>query len=396
MESLFRHGNSEPFKEVTVGRELLSVPPYSYEENKGIYQALKEKREPIEIVKSGEDDGTIVVECPREKAIELKTIVRLLRLSPVSQLINSARSVGAPFSQDNVWLINGIINSREKGFTDNERMLFDPNYPIASSRRPLLYTPFSISNELREGLIETARKAERKYRESQDGKEKRKKPFLDGLISFGDGITLKEETRLVVRSYDDLMAAVGGRECFSTWQDELMVNDYENPALLLVEELEERGYEVDLFRVAAASGGYRKTPDGIDDCIVVLADNKAMDVFNRLRFGAMRILNELYQGRGMLFSAYIEHLFSPSAKPHSDWESSGLSEEERSMLLVSTMQRIISIERNNLALEGKRIDSSKNEYWQELKRKTKKLGVESADQIFLRRIIRRLVEKELV
>lgn len=398
MESLFRRGRNEPVKEVTVDRVRLSaVPLYSYEENRGIYQVLKDRKEPIEIIKSGEDDGAVVVECSREKEIELKTIIRLLRLSPVFQLINSARSSGAPSSENNIRLFNDIINSSKGGLTDNEKILFDPKYPTASSLRQLLYTPFSISNDLRDGLIATAKQAEEKQKEAKRNQGKKKKPFLDRLITFGEGIALWEEVRLIARAYEDLMAAVGGREYFSTSRyDELMINDYENPALLLVEELEERGYGVDLFRVAAASGGYRKTVDGIDDCIVVLADNKAMDILHRLRrSGAMAILNELYRGRGISFSAYTEHLFSPSAKPHSDWEESNFSEEERNMLLVFAIERIIGIERNNLALEGKRIDSSKDDYWRDLRRKTKNLGVESADQIFLRRIIGRLVEKEL-
>lgn len=289
-------------------------------------------------------------------------------------------------------------------------MLFDPNYPASSSLRPLLYTPFVVSKEVRNNITKVARQSQREHNvdirdalsrslrvdaktqeaRGQGIKSRKTKisAFFNSLLKSSPPIMF--ERRLIEQAYIDLANRVGGREFLSQYQlylprrDEMIRNDYMDRSLLLMEEFESRGYGIHLFRIAAPSGAYRETIDGIDDCIVALVDQKGRDALDELR-EPMSLLNELYRGRGVLYSSYIEHV--------DPWVRAGFSEEERNRLIAFARLKEVDDEESNFRLSRKAPDSQKYQYWQKVREEVGALGVEPADQIFLRGVIARLVDQ---
>jgi len=301
-------------------------------------------------------------------------------------------------------------------------MLFDPNYPDKSSGWPLLYKPFAVSKEARNSIIEIARQSQkknkidykkflldsvelggavrdRKYRGSKS-KETKMEKFLSKFLKRGSrGSSIGFEKQLMEQAYDDLIDRVDGRDFLSRYQlysprrDELILNDFMDPSLLLMEDLENRDYGIKLYRIAAPSGAYRRTGDGLDDCVVGLADQKARDLLDKLIWGEpMSILNELYRGRGVFYPRYVEHVFRDT-KLDSSWERSSFSEEERNRLISFAIQKEISDDESNFALSKRTPSLEDREYWKKSRAKVRDLNVEPADQIFLRGVIARLVDR---
>lgn len=387
-------------------RELFAYPN-TFTRDKAIYEVLMAKGEPIEIEHKAAE---LFIYCPKEKSAELGSIIELLKLSPQYQLLESAKSVGLEFSRERVKMLKDVINADKRTLTDNEKMLFDPSYPASSSRRPLLYTPFAVSKEVRSNIIKIARQSQRgrkvdirgalsrsvKFSERPQGPKDREVKsqntkmgvFLDRFLKRVPPIIF--EKQLMEQAYDDLTSRVGGRDFLSTYQlysprrEEMIRNDFMDPTLILLEDLENRGYDIHLFRSAAPSGAYIETVDGIDDCIVALVEQKGRAALDELR-EPMSLLNELYRGRGVLYGSYIEHV--------DPWVRSGFSEEERNRLIAFARLKEVGDEESNFRLSRKAPDSQKQQYWQEVRREVRDLGVEPTDQIFLRGVIDRLVNR---
>lgn len=415
MGNLEGSNKREPQKE---NRDLLAYST-SDTRDQAIYAALVDRGEPIEIkthtVYVGNNaEKELIIYSPKEKSQELKSIVDVLKLSPQFQLLESAKSVGVALSGERVQMFNDLINGETITLTDNEKMLFDPNYPTSSSRRPLLYTPFAVSKEVRSNIVKIARQSQRergvgfaeafsrsvKLGERPQGRKDRVVKsqntkiggFLDRFLKRAPPITF--EKQLMEQAYDDLTNRVGGRDFLSEYQlyspkghDEMIRNDYMDPSLLLMEELENRNYGISLFRIAAPSGASKRTVDGLDDCIVALVNQKGRAVLDEFRRGPMNILNELYRGRGISYSAYID-------RPDS-WARSGFSEEERKRLISFARLKEVDDERSNFALREKTSGAQDSKYWEEVRIQVKELKIEPADQIFLRGTISRLVDRKL-
>lgn len=306
MENLYAPKGGEQQKE---NRGLLAFSN-TFTRDEAIYEALMAKGEPIEIESKtvnvvGVVEEELIIFCPKEKSQELKSIVSLLKLSPQFQLLEAVKSVGTLFSKEKVTMLNNVINPHTRTLTKNAKMLFDPNYPASSSRRPLLYTPFALSKEVRSDIIKIGR-------QSQRGRKVDIRGALSRSVKFGErpqGAKDREmnsqntkkrvppimfEKQLMEQAYDDLTNRVGGREFLSHDQlyslkedNEQIRNDYMDPSLLLMEELENRDYGIRLFRIAAPSGASKRTVDGLDDCLVALVDQKARAALDKLKWGEM-------------------------------------------------------------------------------------------------------------
>ena len=383
-----------------------------------IYSALTEKGEPVEIesrtVRDSlikQDIESLTIYCPQERLEEFKSFARLLKLSPQHQLLAAARATGAIFSKEKVNMLNDVVNGRF--VSENEKMLFDPNYPVRFSSRPLLFTPFAVSKDVRRNIIKIAKQSGKDRRVDikdallrsvklgevpQEPKEigfKNKKTKIASILNrlLTRTPLMPFEKQLMEQAYDDLINRVGGRDFLSRYLlylprgDELMRNDYMDPSLLLMEELESRNYDIHLFRVVASSGGPIETADGLDDCIVALVDQKAKEALDKF-WGAKSILNHLYRARGVMYSSYISYTRS--------WEGSGFSEEERKRLIGSARLKEVEDEKRNYVLRQENPDPETLEYWEKVKAEVEELKTEPADQSFLRGVITRLADRTLL
>lgn len=405
--------------------------PLAYSNNltgdQAIYAVLVDSGEPIEIESqtvyvgnNAQEELIIYSPKDKEKSQELKSIVSLLKLSPQFQVLKSAKSVGAAFSGEKVKMLNDVINAETRTLTDNEKMLFDPSYAAGFSRWPLLYTPFAVSKEVRSNIIKIARQSQRghkldlvdalsrsvklgeRYQERKDrGVESQKTKisvFLDRFLKRAPPIIF--EKQLMEQAYDDLTNRVGGRDFLSEYQlyspklrDEQIRDDYMDPSLLLMEDLENRGYGIRLFRLAAPSGASKRTVDGIDDCIVALVNQKAREALDKLR-EPMGILNELHRGRGIAYSGYIDDFFGRRKSLYS-WNGSPFTEEERKRLIAFARLKEVADEKSNFTLRKKTPEEETEKYWVKVKKEVQELNIEPADQVFLRRVISRLVDQEI-
>ena len=385
-----------------------------YNRAEGIYRVLIDKGESLEIEShtvhvGNQDVEDFTIYCSKEKVPEFRSIVSLLKLSPQWQLLESARSAGTVFSQETMRMLNAIVSAGN--LSDNAKMLFDRNYPVQASRIPLLYTPLAVSKEVKNNIVRIAKQSEKgrepdvrssllrsvrlgspqeTHKKSKEGRKPLLSRFFKRDSSGRIGIIF--DRQLIEQAYDDLINRVSARNFLSQCQlylprrDELIRNDFMDPSLLLMEDLENRGYGIHLFRIAAPSGAYRETVDGLDDCIVVLVDQEGRKVLDELT-EPMSIINELYRGRGILYSRYIDSADS--------WTRFGFSEKEKNRLIAFARLKEVSDEESNFALHKKTSSLQDREHWEKTRADVRKLNVESADQIFLRDVISRLVDRKL-
>lgn len=367
-------------------------------------------------------------------------ILRILDKSPQSHLLKAAKPASTPSVMEDLkrWLF-----SPRAELSSQEKMLFDVDFK--PSGRPLLFDPFNPSPKLRKKIWAKAQEigkpinyslkellirkapvddelkvvALQRYK-NQPGE--RVKRLLERSYNFIDQsrkkllsmqpITAQEEYDLIAQAGSALLRKADGMKLFTSSPGVLFVNhanDFENPDLLIAEELEQRGYNVRIFQIPSISRTLEQSASDLSQNeVVFFGDKNAAKVFQDATLAPERIVLHLLQ-RAPSLPSYSQSLnytrilqWDKGEEEEGDqlfgnaWRNAQFTEDERKKIKALVLTR--EIDRYEDEISYGRLTHYLIEHREEdLKRARGNLGeleVEPIAEPGLRSIITRVVDRE--
>lgn len=263
-----------------------------------LFGALQKAGEPVKLIKepptmfTPEELGMV---SPEGEAERLRRLVLLLKLSPQYQLLYAVEK--NIFSRNSRALIDDVLHRAE--LTEAESMMYDTAYRNPNPQWPLLFPPLSVSKELRAKLksrINTLRFNTDPSKAIKDAlsyaagsvtgvpikKDKLNiashiRPLIRKAVGVFDSLAPEDREELMGEAYNDLTKQIGRLESLEidgpSWVDDetrynFVYPNYDDPRLLMMEELQHRGYNISLFKAGILEG------NPIKEVLVVVSDKK--------------------------------------------------------------------------------------------------------------------------
>lgn len=382
-----------------------------------IYTALQKAGEPIQIAKEPPTmfgTSELGAVSPREDAERLRKLVVLIKLSPQYQLFYAVEKY--IFNWESRALVDDLLSKGK--LTDAEATMFDPNRINPNPQWPLLFKPLLLSDELKskiksrvrtlsfttdpakaiaEGLSRaigvtgiTTPRSKEKF-----SLTKSLKPLIKRVVEGSNPLTYEDIEGLMGDAYKDLTDRFGNFESVKVYiKDEdppwtgaqpFVDTDYSDPRLLMLEELQQRGYDINLFKFGTFNGSPLK------EVLLIVSDKEDFPIVQNCFYS---FFYDLYS-QDVHDQDYLrrENIKLPDAY--------GLSEKERKDLLlwslvigVRKLQEEIAFERR----PGKKHYKSAKEKLESKKVEIKQLkdaGAVVPDQAYFRRLMSGEVDKDI-
>lgn len=377
-------------------------------------EALQKIGEPVQIVRNPPtifNTSEFGAVSPKEEAERIRKLALLLKLSPQYQLLYAVERM----DRDSRTLIDDVLYKGK--LTEVETMMYDPAYRNPTPQWPLLFPPLSISKELRGKLKNRVRTLTlntnprdviRDALENAAGyittrPQKKDKFSLTSLlgstikrtIGAFDSFTFEDREKLMSDAYNDLVRQVGRLDSsevhlssndppwFDTSFNKFALPTYDDPLLLAIEELQDRGYDIKLFKVGVLGG------NPVKETLLVVSDEKTASIIQDLYYHFFRgLYTQEYLDQDLMRRDKLPDIF-------------GLSKEEMKQLLAWSLivgikeleERIIFEKRVGVKL-SKSMQQELEEKKAELRQLTES-GVKPPDQVYFRKRISEVVDKTI-